>query len=109
MPVQQSREIATHLKNTHPDRVPVILHKAVNCNDIISTIKSKYLVPKNYSLGQFIFVIRKRLRLASDKALFVFVDNVLPPTGALFEYIYAEYADNDGFLYMTYSGENAFG
>jgi hypothetical protein len=32
-------------------------------------------------VGQFVYVIRKRIKLSSEKAIFIFVDNVLPPTG----------------------------
>jgi GABA(A) receptor-associated protein len=34
---------------------------------------------------------------------------VLPPTAAMMETIYAKYKDKDGFLYLEFMGENAFG
>ena len=34
-------------------------------------------------VGQFVYVIRKRIKLSPEKAIFIFVNNVLPPTGAL--------------------------
>lgn len=43
------------------------------------------------------------------QAIFIFVDEVLPPTAALMSSIYEEHKDEDGFLYITYSGENTFG
>jgi GABA(A) receptor-associated protein len=54
-------------------------------------------------------VIRKRIRVAPEKALFVFVRRALPPNAALMAEVYAEHKDVDGFLYMTYAGENTFG
>lgn len=56
--------------------------------------------------GQFVYVIRKRIKLEPEKAIFIYVDEVLPPTAALMSSIYEEYKDEDGFLYVTYSGEN---
>ena len=53
--------------------------------------------------------MRKRIKLAPEKAIFIFVNNVLPPTAALMSQIYAEHKDEDGFLYITYSGESTFG
>lgn len=44
----------------------------------------RYLVPADLTVGQFVYVIRKRIKLSSEKAIFVFVDNVLPPTGKPF-------------------------
>jgi GABA(A) receptor-associated protein len=103
----------------------------------------RYLVPADLTVGQFIYVVRKRIKLSPEKAIFVFVKNTLPPTGiywtnvavnsplpifhlharfalfsllccyfdsaSLMSAIYEENKDEDGFLYMTYSGENTFG
>ncbi|XP_038995507.1 autophagy-related protein 8f-like isoform X1 [Hibiscus syriacus] len=78
-------------------------------SDIPTIDKKKYLVPGDLTVGQFVYVIRKRIRLSAEKAIFIFVDNVLPPTGAIMSTIYDEKKDEDGFLYVTYSGENTFG
>jgi GABA(A) receptor-associated protein len=69
----------------------------------------RYLVPADLTVGQFVYVIRKRIKLSSEKAIFIFVKNVLPPTAAMMSSIYEEHKDEDGFLYFTYSGENTFG
>jgi GABA(A) receptor-associated protein len=54
------------------------------------------------TVGQFCYVIRKRIKLAPEKAIFIFVNEVLPPTAALMSSIYEEHKDADGFLYITY-------
>jgi GABA(A) receptor-associated protein len=69
----------------------------------------RYLVPADRTVGQFVYVIRKRIKLSPEKAIFVFVNNVLPPTAALMSSIYEEHKEDDGFLYIAYSGENTFG
>ncbi len=43
----------------------------------------RYLVPADLTVGQFVYVVRKRIKLSSEKAIFIFVKNVLPPTGLL--------------------------
>jgi hypothetical protein len=40
----------------------------------------RYLVPADLTIGQFVYVIRKHIKLSSEKAIFIFVKNVLPPT-----------------------------
>lgn len=60
-------------------------------------------------MGQFVYVIRKRIKLSPEKAIFIFVNNALPPTAAMMSAIYEEHKDTDSFLYVTYSGENTFG
>ena len=39
----------------------------------------------------------------------IFINNIIPPQHELVSTIYDEHKDNDGFLYITYSGENTFG
>ena len=60
-------------------------------------------------MGQFHYVIRKRIKLAPEKALFLFCANSIPPNAALMSTVYEEQKDEDGFLYVQYSGESTFG
>ena len=55
------------------------------------------------------YVIRKRLRLASEKAIFLFVSGNIPSSGSIMSVLYDNYKDEDGFLYISYSEENVFG
>lgn len=43
--------------------------------------KKKYLVPNDITVGKFVFEIRKHMTLPPEKAIFLFVNNTLPPTG----------------------------
>ena len=49
------------------------------------------------------------ISIPADKAIFIFVNNTLPPTAALMSTVYEQHRDEDGFMYMMYSGENTFG
>lgn len=92
----------------YPDRIPVIAEKAPK-SDIPDIDKNKYLVPADLTVGQFVYVIRKRMKLAPEKTIFVFVNRQLPSTAASMANVYKDNVDSDGFLYVTYSGENTFG
>ncbi|XP_010324593.1 autophagy-related protein 8f isoform X2 [Solanum lycopersicum] len=105
---EKRRAEASRIREKYTDRIPVIVEKAER-SDIPNIDKKKYLVPADLTVGQFVYVIRKRIKLSAEKAIFIFVDNVLPPTGAIMSSIYDEKKDEDGFLYVTYSGENTFG
>jgi GABA(A) receptor-associated protein len=105
---EKRKEEAIKIRNKHPDRIPVIVEKAAR-SDIATVDKKKYLVPANLTMGQFVYVIRKRIDLSPETAIFIYVNNVLPPTSASMSLIYEEHKDEDGFLYITYSGENTFG
>ncbi|KIZ02721.1 Autophagy-related protein 8d [Monoraphidium neglectum] len=99
---------AARIREKYPDRIPVIVEKAEK-SDIPDIDKKKYLVPADLTVGQFVYVIRKRIKLSPEKAIFIFIKNVLPPTAALMSSVYEDHKDEDGFLYITYSGENTFG
>lgn len=53
--------------------------------------KKKYLVPSDLTVGQFYFLIRKRIHLRPEDALFFFVNNVIPPTSATMGSLYQVY------------------
>jgi len=93
----------------YPDRVPVYVSKKENSlvNDVE---KHKYLVPKDMTMGNFMYVLRKNIKLKSDQALFVFVNNLIACNSDLIGEIYNNYYDKDDkFLHVVYSGENTFG
>ena len=92
----------------YPSKIPIIVEKQKN-SDVSDIDKQKYLVPNDLTMGQFVYVIRRRLKLEQEKAIFIFVNNILPPTSAFVQQVYEEHRDDDGFLYVTYSGENSFG
>lgn len=73
--------------------------------------KRKYLVPRDLTLGQFVYTLRVRMRLPPEKALFLYVGSAseLPPTSELMGALDSRLRDPDGFLYITYMSENTFG
>lgn len=107
-PFDKRKSESTRILQRFKDRLPVICEKVEN-SDIQEIDKRKYLVPGDLTVGQFVYVIRKRIKLPSEKAIFIFVNDILPPTAALMSTVYEEHKDEDGFLYVLYSGENTFG
>lgn len=109
-PLEARQASAVSLRANHPDRVPVIVEKRVGDESLPDIDKKKFLVPVDLTIGQFVYVIRKRIKLTPEQAIFLFVNKgTLPPTVAALQAVYDQYKDEDGFLYMTYSGENTFG
>lgn len=66
----------------------VIVEKAPKAK-ISELDKQKYLVPSDLTVGQFYFLIRKRIHLRAEDALFFFVNNIIPPTSATMGSLYA--------------------
>jgi GABA(A) receptor-associated protein len=91
-----------------PGRVPVIVERAARSR-IGDLDKKKYLVPSDLTVGQFYFLIRKRVHLKPEEALFFFVNNVIPPTSSTMGALYQEHKEEDNFLYIAYSDESVYG
>lgn len=109
--VLYTKEEAIRVRTKYPDRIPVIVNRSKSAGSEVPFIdKHKFLVPADLTMGQLQYVIRKRLTLTPDKALFLFVNNAAAPTSSLVSTIYEENKDQDTlFLYVTYAMENTFG
>ncbi len=99
---------ASRIRLKYPDRVPVIVEKAEK-STIPQIDKQKFLVPADLTMGQFLYVVRKRIKLSPDEAMYIFVNNTLPPAAATMAEIYKNNKDEAGFLTVTYSAESTFG
>ena len=92
------------------DRIPVICESIIKIKQHIPpSDKIKYLVPGTLTIGQFMFIIRKKINLSPNQALFLFVNGNIPSTSTIMNTLYKKDKDIDGFLYINYSGENTFG
>ena len=101
---------SARVRNKYPQRYPVIVERNQLCVDIDDIDKHKYLVPGDLTMGQLIYVIRKRIKnFSSEKAIFLFMNETMPTTGDNIANLYSKHKDEDGFLYVTYAGENTFG
>ena len=92
----------------YQDRIPIIVEKCVKC-ELPHIEKQKFLVSKDLTLGQFIYIIRKRIDLNADQALFIMVNNTLAPNNITLSELYEAHKDIDKFLYIKYTSENTFG
>jgi len=103
-----SNSDAERILSRYPDRIPVIIKKqSGSC--IQDVDKNKFLVPNQLTMGQFIYVIRKRIKLSPEQGLFLFSNGKLYSNDELMSVIYNKDKSPDKFLYVTYSGENVFG
>ena len=109
IPFEKRLSESTKVLEKYPDRVPVICQKSIDCKIIPVINKIKYLVPISFTVGQFIHIIRKRTDINPGQGIFIFVNNLIPTNSDSIVSVYEKYKDEDGFLYVTYSGENTFG
>jgi GABA(A) receptor-associated protein len=102
-------ENASYFINRYPSRIPVIITKKVN-DPLDDLDKDKYLIPRDMIFWQFLCILRKRLNLPANKALFVLSDHSrLISNSSLVSVIYESEKSSDGYLRLVYASENAFG
>lgn len=90
----------------YPDRVPVI----VSSSKDIRMERTKFLVPGEKSVGEFMCMVRKYTNaLDSSSALFLLVDSMLPAqTMTMFD-LYRNHKGEGGCLHIHVRRESTFG
>ena len=103
------KDESDHIISKYPGRVPIICER--RGTNIPKADKYKYLVPQDLTMGQFLFVIRNRIKIKPYVGLYLFIGNggTLANTAMLVSDCYINHKNEDGFLYINYSGENTFG
>jgi GABA(A) receptor-associated protein len=105
---EKRRAEGEKIRRKYPDRIPVIVEKAPKSR-LRDLDKKKYLVPAELTIGQFYFLIRKRIQLRPEDALFFFVNNIIPQTMTTMGALYEDHKEEDLFMYIAYSDESVYG
>jgi GABA(A) receptor-associated protein len=106
--IEETKATVEKLKKKYPNTIPIFITKAPR-STVPEINKNKYIVPDDLTVGQFLFILRKRLNMPPEKAIFIYYKNILPPTGEKMGDLYNKYKHEDSMLYLTYCGENCFG
>ena len=98
---------------SYPERIPVIIEMSSSSASYQSYIaaihKVKYLVPYYLTMGQFIKILRDKIKIDPSTALFFFINNKIFPITTPIGIIYKDEVDEDGFLYIEFCEESTFG
>lgn len=102
----ERKKESEHLKKKYLDRLPIICETYGE----LKIDKNKYLLPKIMEFGNFIHLLRKKIKLNPNEGLFCFSENnkMFSMRSNISE-IYSEYKSEDGFLYIIITKENTFG
>jgi GABA(A) receptor-associated protein len=97
------------ISEKYPDKVPLILERS-DTSSLPDLEKKKYLMQKDVTIGQLIFIIRKQIKIDESQSIFLLVNNTtVPASGSTIGEVYDKKLDKDGFLYITYSSQQTFG
>ncbi len=100
---------AERIITQHPTRIPVVVECSEQLQQEHPLSKNKFAVPYELTLAQFLFVIRKHMKLQPEYAIYAFINNRLHPTTSAIGTIYAREKTEDGFMYIDIFQESTFG
>lgn len=102
---------AEEVKTKHPDHIPVVVEKAAKAR-VADISKNKFVVPANQTWISFILSIKTFIKLDYvDQGVHMFVNNgnTIPSQITTISQLYKQYQNEDGILYVNYTGETVFG
>ena len=100
------------IKLKHPTRVPILISILQVDTELYNNVKHhKYMIPKDMSFTEFIQIVRHRINLDKNEALFAIIleNNIMPKMSTLVGELYEKYKSNDGYLVIVLTKENTFG
>ena len=107
--LEERRKEYQKIIEEHPGKIGVICQKAPK-SKIQEAEKSKYLINQEMNITNFTSLIRKRLNMDKEDALFFLVNGKKVLSGnETIQDIYDKYKDEDGFLYIAYASEEVWG
>ena len=88
-----------------PHHIPVI----VFAPDDLKLNKHKFLIQRDMTVGQFMYILRGRITINENDALFLFVNNHMVSVSQLISIVYKEHKNESGFVYFHLQKEATFG
>jgi len=104
-----SKHYVQNILKKYPNKVPLVIHHNKNKKKL-----HKFIIPSDSSIMDLLYIIRKRVNLEPEQAIYIYVNT---PTGKsnllssnlILSSIYKENKLDNGLLYFIYAEENLFG
>ncbi|CAG9793286.1 unnamed protein product [Diatraea saccharalis] len=104
------KEEVTAIKSKFPNKIPLIVERYHKEKNLPTLDKTKFLVPGDITMSQFLVIIRNRIKMKPNQALYLIINNRSMLSMSLtMSQAHDEYSDEDGFLYITYASQEVFG
>lgn len=108
--LEERKAEGERITKKYPNRLPVIVQKGKGDTKLPDFDKHKFLVPRSITMGMFFNIIRKRIKLKPEEAMFMFVNDQLVCNSETMEETYEKHKNPvDLFLLVEITGESVFG
>ncbi|CAK1593944.1 unnamed protein product [Parnassius mnemosyne] len=109
-PFISRKEEVMAIKSKFPTKIPLIVERYHKERNLPTLDKTKFLVPEDITMSQFLVIIRNRIKIKPNQALYLIINNRSMLSMSLtMAQAYEHYGDEDGFLYITYASQEVFG
>ena len=107
--LEKRREAFSQISSKCPDKLPIIIEHKPAANYPKFQI-SRMLCPAEFTMQQFVSLVRRRTKLPKENALFAMANGKdLIAGGSLMVKEYRKHKSKDGFLYILFSDHEAMG
>ncbi|KAL1501974.1 hypothetical protein ABEB36_007192 [Hypothenemus hampei] len=104
------KEEVMAIRTRFPNKIPVIVEKYWKEHQLPELNKSKFLVPQDITMAQFQSIIRNRMQMGQNQALYLLVnERSMLSLSLTLGQVYSEHAGPNGFLHITYASQEVFG
>lgn len=98
------------IKRQQPDKVPIIIERYESERNLPILDHCKYLVPDHITIADVMQIIRRRLHLHPDQAFYLLInEKSMVSISMTVGELYDMEREQDGFLYIVYASQPAFG
>ena len=107
--VHRLRTNVEKIREQYPNKVPVLVYKSPK-SKVPDMERNKFLINGDVTMGQFLYIVRKRISLAPEKALFFLIDGkILPTVSSTMAEVYDAHKNESSLLVLNFQEESVFG
>jgi GABA(A) receptor-associated protein len=94
----------------YPGSIPIYVSKGVRSNNIEDYGSKKFMVKREMTGITLLQSVRNALKIKTNEAVYLMVNDIEMILLSLsIGNLYDKYKSDDGYMYVSYYGENAFG